>query len=295
MVTGIHDQLTAELVEAGGIIMLIGAPDTGKSTVSKLLISTALASGKTVAYVDGDLGQTTVGPPTCIGLKWLREKDDEDQLDQFDDLRFVGGIAPDRYRLQQVTGVASLVDSARTEADLIVIDTTGAVSGVVGQTLKYHKVELCRPDTVVALQRGSEMEPLVGLLRRFFSVEVRTAPIPIDLGPMGPGERVEQRAADFARALSEPLQRWRVRPTVFAPTLPAGLDLDRLHGMVVGIHDPNARCLGLGVLEFDDGALRVITGYGEGMAGLRLGSVRLDLDTYATTIVNLRELMFGLE
>ena len=82
---------------------------------------------------------------------------------------------------------------------------------------------------------------------------------------------------------------------MFAPTLPTGLDLARLDGMVVGVHDQHARCLGLGVLTFEDGALRVITRYGEGMIGLRLGSIRLNLETYDTTTVNLRELMFGLE
>ena len=275
--------------------MMIGAPDTGKSTTSIQIIEKAVALGKTVAYVDADLGQTTVGPPTCIGLRWVRDAPDLGELERFDELRFVGGITPDRYRLQQVTGTASLVNEAREEADLIVIDTTGAVSGIVGQTLKYHKVELCRPDMVVALQRGSEMEPLVGLLRRFFAADVTALPVPPGITPVDPGTRAEQRALRFAAALQEPLQRWRVRPTVFAPTLPAGLDLERLHGMVVGIHDQGARCLGLGVLEFDDGALRVMTAYGDGMAGLRLGSVRLDPQTYRTTTVNLRELMFGLE
>ena len=290
-----HEDLAETLAETGGVVMMIGAPDTGKSTMSKLLIRAALAKGKTVAYVDGDLGQTTVGPPVCIGLRIIRSAADADTLNRFDELRFVGGITPDRYRLQQVTGVAALVNHARDLVDVIIIDTTGAVSGVVGQTLKYHKVELCLPDAVVALQRGSEMEPLVGLIRRFFSSEVHTLPVPQGIAPMGPGERAERRAENFAAALAEPLQRWRVRPTVFAPTLPTGLDLERLHGMVVGIHDATARCLGLGVLEFDDGALRVITAYGEGMAGLRLGSLRLDLETYATETVNLRELMFGLE
>ena len=295
MTDGVHHGLAEELASYGGVVMMVGEPDTGKSTISKIMIRAALARGRTVAYIDGDLAQTTVGPPACIGLRWLRRSDDLDTLGQFDDLRFVGGITPDRYRLQQVTGVASLVDSVRGEADLIVIDTTGAVSGVVGQTLKYHKVELCRPDVVVALQRGSEIEPLVGLLRRFFSSEVRTVPVPSDLNPISPSERAERRAAHFAAAFKEPIQRWRVRPTVFAPTLPSGFDLERLDGMVVGIHNQSARCLGLGVLGYDDGALRVITAYGEGMAGLRLGSLRLNLDTYATVSVNLRELMFGLE
>ena len=207
MVPGIHETLTAQLASAGGVVMMIGAPDTGKTTVSRMLISAGLAAGKTVAFIDADLAQAIVGPPTCIGMRLIRDQDDESHLERFDDLRFVGGITPDRYRLQQVTGVASLVNAARAEADLIVIDTTGAVSGVVGQTLKYHKVELCQPDSIVAFQRGSEMEPLVGLLRRFFSAEVETAPVPPDISPMGPAERAEQRAENFAVAMTDPLER----------------------------------------------------------------------------------------
>ena len=45
-----------------------------------------------------------------------------------------------------------------------------------GETLKYHKAELCRPDRVIALQRGEEMEPVVGMLRRFLDLEVTVTP-----------------------------------------------------------------------------------------------------------------------
>ena len=40
--------------------------------------------------------------------------------------------------------------------------------------------------------------------------------------------------------------------------------------------------------------LRVETAVGEGMTGLRLGSMRVDRETFAATSVNLREVMFGL-
>ena len=108
-------------------------------------------------------------------------------------------------------------------------------------------------------------------------------------------ERMELRALRFVAALREPLQRWRVRPTVFAPSLPAGFDLSRLDRLIVGVHDRTGRCLGLGVLEFEDTGLRVRTSFAEGMAGLRIGSARLDPERFHTTTVNLREVMFGLE
>jgi polynucleotide 5'-hydroxyl-kinase GRC3/NOL9 len=291
----IHDRLARGIAEAGEVVMLVGAPDTGKSTLSRQIIAQGLEMGRAVAYVDADVGQSTVGPPTCVGLKWIRSPDDLHTLAQADDMRFVGSISPDRLVLQQVLSTATLVEVARPNADLIVIDTTGAVSGVVGQTLKYHKMELCRPDLVIALQRGGEMEPIVGMLRRFFSARVETVPVHPDVFSVSPDERTENRRKRFAEAFSEPLDRWRVRPTVFAPTLSAGLDYSRLDGMLVGIQDGTGRCLGLGALEYDDGVLRVITNRGEGMQGLRLGSLRVDLEDFSTSRVNLREVMFGID
>jgi polynucleotide 5'-hydroxyl-kinase GRC3/NOL9 len=282
-------------VEQGGVIMLIGAPDTGKTTLARQLLAAGVAAGRTSAYIDADVGQTMVGPPACVGLRWVRSSDDLDDFSKADDLRFVGSISPERLVLQEVLATATLVEVARTEADLIIIDTTGAVSGVTGQTLKYHKMELCRPDVVVALQRGSEMEPMVGLLRRFFSAEVELTSVHPDVIPVSPEERRHHRTQRFADAFAPPLNRFRVKPTVFAPALPTGLDLSRLDGMLVGVHDGAGRCLGLGVLEHEEDALRVLTNVGEGMKGLRLGSLTIDMDTYETRPANLREIMFGLD
>ncbi len=289
-----HERLVAELLDRRGVVMLTGATDTGKTSFARQLLAGAVEGGIAAAYVDADVGQTTVGPPTCVGLRWLSRPSDLIDLTGFDDLRFVGSIAPNRFVLQQVVATASLVDVARERADLIVIDTTGIVSGVSGQTLKYHKAELCRPSTVVALQRGGEMEPIVGMLRRFFSADVQVTGVHADVVPVSPEQRSAHRTKRFAQALGAPLERWRVRSTVFAPTLPAGLDQSRLDSMLVGVHDGTGRCLGLGVLAYEDDTLRVMTNVTEGMVGLRLGSLRIDLDTFTTEHVNLREVMFGL-
>ena len=275
--------------------MLIGAPNTGKTSFARKLLAAAAEAGRSAAYVDADVDQSVTGPPACAGLHWVRSPDEAADLTRADALQFVGSIMPDSVLLQQVMATATLVDQARLSADLVVVDTTGKVSGVIGQTLKYHKMELCRPDVVVGLERGAELEPLVGMLRRFFTAEVEVAPVDPSLDPPSPEDRRIKRVEAFAEAFAAPLQRWRVRSTVFAPTLPAGLDLERLDRVLVGLMDGSSRCLGLGALEYDDGILRVSTNSGEGMRGLRLGSLTIDLDTFEVHKVRLRDVMFGVD
>ena len=290
----VHEALIDDLVRRRGVVMIVGAPDTGKSTLARRLAAAAIAAGKTAAYVDADIDQATTGPPACVGLKLLNDQADLDRLAHSDALRFVGSISAEEVVLELVVATASVVDVARDAADLVVVDTTGAISGVVGQTIKYHKIEACRPDVVVGLQRGAEIEPLVGMLRRFFSADVELGSVDPELRPASPEDRRSYRAKALAAAFAEPLQRWRVRNTVFAPTLPAGLDLSRLHGVLVGVQDGAGRCLGLGVLEHEEDVLRVVTNSGDGMRGIRLGSLRLDLGTFDLERVRLRELMFGI-
>lgn len=288
-----HDALARDLASCD-TVMLMGGMDTGKTTMARRIARHAAEKGRVVGLVDADVDNSSIGPPTCVGLKLIRQGADVEEMSVSDGLHFVGTTSPSRLVLQQVIATMSLVERAREAgADLVVIDTTAAVSGVAGETLKYHKMELCRPDRVVALQRGGEMEPIVGMLNRFFSVTVDVLPAEPDLLAQSPDERATRRAERFRQAFSGTLDRWRVRPTVFAPTLPTGLDLERLDEILVGVQDGYGHCLGLGRLEHDDGAVRVVTNVGEGMKGLRLGSVRLSLETFETRPVSLREVMFG--
>lgn len=288
-----YASLRERVVGESGVVMLIGGPDTGKTTLAKFLLRDALARARKVAFVDADVGTSTVGPPACVGLKWIKSAHDFERLYEADDLRFVGSTEPQGVILPHVVSTSALVDVARKAADFIVLDTTGMVQGVVGQTLKYHLMEACAPAIVIAMQRGSEMEPTIGMLQRFLGARVaREGPLP-DHVPLGPVEKRAARIAAFAGALTPPLARWRVSPNVFAPTLPEGFDLERLDAMLVGIQDGSGRCLGLGVLEYEDDVLRVATHHGEPMEGIRLGSLRIDLHTFETTRVRLRQLIFG--
>ena len=137
------------------------------------------------------------------------------------------------------------------------------------------------------------MEPVVRMLRRCLCARVGEGGPPEEVGRGWPVEMRAGRADALRRDLGGKPPRWRVQTTVFAPTLPEGFDVSRLDGVLVGVQDERGRCLGLGVLEHVDGTVKVATTYGDEMRGLRLGSIRVDLETFATSRMRLKELIFG--
>ncbi|HZD80459.1 MAG TPA: polynucleotide 5'-hydroxyl-kinase [Actinomycetota bacterium] len=293
-----HDALVDRAVHEKGTVLLVGGLDTGKSTLSRALLAGAVALGRPSAFLDADVGQKSVGPPGTITLKMVRTPADLEPraLVDPDELSFVGSTSPDGHLLQVVTGVGALARRAREAgAEFLVTDTSGLVSGIYGQILKYHKTEVLRPDLVVGLQRGEELLPLLGVIQRFFDTEV----VPLGIHPQVVPTTVEQRADNrqgaMGRYFSGELHRWRVKPTVFMPALPPLFDLSHLDRLLVGLADGAGGYLGIGYLEYaaDEGVLRLISPVAEGPKALRLGSVRLEED-YRAKRVDLRHL-FGSE
>lgn len=291
-----HDDVVARAVARRGVTVLVGGLDTGKSTLALRIARAGIDAGIPVGLLDTDVGQSMIGPPTTVGLRLCRSPSDldPDALARADHLAFVGSTSPQGHLLPLVTGARLLLDRARASgAELVVVDTTGLVSGVYGQILKFHKVGVLQPDLVVGLARGQELEPVLGVLRRFYPAEV----ISLDVHPEVVATSVEQRAQSreesMRRYFAEPLQRWRVRATVFMPALPALFDLAALDHIVVGLSDGKGQCIGVGHLEHlpEEGALRLISPVSDAPKALILGSVRLE-DGFRARRVDLRNL-FG--
>jgi hypothetical protein len=95
------------------------------------------------------------------------------------------------------------------------------------------------------------------------------------------------------RYFGVPLQRWRVKPTVFMPALPALFDQAQLDRLLVGTSDGEGSYSGIGYLEHSpgEGVLRLISPVADAPKALKLGSVRIDPD-FRTRRVDLRNL-FG--
>jgi polynucleotide 5'-hydroxyl-kinase GRC3/NOL9 len=293
-----YEALVDEAVRTKHTVLLVGGLDTGKSTLSRALLSAAVEAGRPTAFLDADVGQKSVGPPATISLKMVRSAADLEPgaFPDQDALAFVGSTSPEGHLLPVLAGVATLHRRALSAgADFVVVDTSGLVSGIYGQILKYHKVELLLPDLVVGLQRGEELLPLLGVIQRFFDTQVVPLGVHPGVVPTTVDQRAENRERAMARYFAGELHRFRVKPTVFMPALPPLFELANLHRILVGLSDGAGAYTGLGYLEHapDEGVLRLISPVAAGPKALRLGSVRLE-EGFRAKRVDLRNL-FGSE
>ena len=290
-----HEEAISRLASGPNRVFVVGGVDSGKTTFARRLARAGCEAGNAVAIVDADLAQSTIGPPGTVGLKVVREVGDLDG-DRYDALSFVGGVSPRGHFLPLVAGTARLVMRAiEMGARLIVVDTSGLIDGVSGQRLKLTKAELCRPHHVVSLSRGGELDPINGVLERFLGLDVIALPVDPAVGMRSVDERAayrERRLASFLGAGPEAkVYRWRVKPTVFLPSLPPMFELEELDGLLVGVDDGRGDCLGLGILEYREDALRLLTPVSEGVRALRLGSVRVTQDGKITERIDLRMML----
>ena len=160
------ENLARKVVQPQQIVLVIGATDVGKSTFCRFLIEQGVTSGLRIGFVDADVGQSQIGPPTTIGLKVFSPNDSTDNPTEVegepDALYFVGWTSPERHLLQCVAGTRLMVDAAlKTGADLIIVDTTGYIEGDTAVVLKQHKIELVKPTHLICLHRSRELETIV--------------------------------------------------------------------------------------------------------------------------------------
>ncbi|MCL6449905.1 MAG: hypothetical protein K6T75_01230 [Acetobacteraceae bacterium] len=200
-----------EVAAAPGVVVLVGATDTGKTTLAQFLANHCLARGRRVAVVDADVGQSDVGPPGTVGLSLLPSPIGRLSDAPLTAAYFVGSNSPEPLLLEAVVGARLMVDRAlELGAEVVVVDTTGLVAGLLGRALKHSKIELIRPDYILAVERKREVEHL---LRPYLGGErprVRRLAVPPEVQRKAQPDRRQTREARFAEYF-QPGRRWEVR------------------------------------------------------------------------------------
>jgi polynucleotide 5'-hydroxyl-kinase GRC3/NOL9 len=142
-----------------GKVMVIGMTDVGKSTLCAYLINRLLQQGLNPVVVDGDIGQSDIGPPTTVGTSVPTTS-----VSSLVDLRpeaiiFIGHTSPSHVETKIIDGLKRLSD--RMEDSLTIINTDGWVLDAEAISYKARMIAATKPDLVIGLANGTELQAIL--------------------------------------------------------------------------------------------------------------------------------------
>jgi len=202
------DNIAQRLVSQGllqkGTCLLLGASDTGKTTLAAALAK-RLASGQPVGMVDADIGQSHIGPPTTVGWAIATEHHSDFLQLPAAGISFVGDVTPVGHLLQLTAAIIWCVEQASKVAELIIIDTPGFIRGPAASALWWTVQRVLNPKLIVAVQRENELsDTLAGLPpiesfegRHHFDSHLELVKCPSQIRTKSPEERRQYRQDQF--------------------------------------------------------------------------------------------------
>jgi len=244
--------------EKGVSIIILGATDTGKTTLANFLTLNLCRRGLKVALVDADIGQSSLGPPTTIGLAVFKSDPDWEVVLSPPEIFFVGSTTPEGHFPLYLEGIKRMVGKALSYAtDLILVDTTGFVSGEGGKELKSRKIDLISPRFILALQESDEIEHVLGLYQENPIYRIFRLPLSEQVRPRSMEERRANRANKFREYFKDAAiqeldgEQVRIEGEVLDPSgeaIPLEWSL-RINTLLIGLKNNNDDALALGLIR----------------------------------------------
>lgn len=277
------------LKEEKGIAILLGATDTGKSTLAKFLIFNLCKQGLKVALVDADIGQSFLGPPATIGFSIFKSDPTWELILSPPEIFFVGSTTPQECFPIHLKGVKRMVDKAASHGvDAILVDTTGFALGEKGVELKRRKIDLLSPRFIFALQKSDELEPILEHYKENPLPRIVRLPLSEQVRPRSMEERRVYRTNKFqeyfkhAIIQESAIENIQIEGEVLDPNgdvLPLDWAL-KINGLLIGLKDSNDETLALGLIKHffeEKKILRVFTPVREiqGVKTIQLSSLKV--------------------
>lgn len=166
--------LYEELAGTRGTALIMGVTDAGKSTLARYLIKKFITEGIRSSLVDSDIGQSSLGLPGTVSMKiFLDEKDFEEF--GFERMSFLGTVNPALSLSGVIHATEVMTCHCREKTDIILVDTTGLVTGNIGRALKTGKIKAVHPEAVIAVQKKDELEHILSLIDDRRIIRIRSS------------------------------------------------------------------------------------------------------------------------
>jgi len=246
------------LEEERGVAIILGATDTGKSTLAKFLVTNLCKRGLKMALVDADIGQSFLGPPTTIGLSVFKSDPNWEIVLSPPEIFFVGSTTPEGHFPVHLKGTKRMVEKAPSyKAEMIIVDTTGFILGEAGKELKRRKIDLISPRFIIALQKSDEIEHVLELYKENPMYKIYRLPLSDQVKPRSMEERKIYRTNKFQEYFKHStiyelvINEVQIEGEVLdanGDTIPLDWAL-RINGLLIGLKDSNDETLALGVIR----------------------------------------------
>ena len=157
--------------------MVLGAVDSGKTSFCTYLINKILQEKRRVAILDGDLGQSDIGPPSTVAYTFVTKPITDLFNLQAKNAFFVGETSPSGAASKVIEGLASLEkEILANDPEFVIVNTDGWIEGECAVNYKVQLVDGLKSDVIFCIQQKDELAPLLNALEKLKKVVVESPP-----------------------------------------------------------------------------------------------------------------------
>jgi polynucleotide 5'-hydroxyl-kinase GRC3/NOL9 len=144
------------------VAIVVGTVDSGKTSFCTYLTNKLLQEKQKVAILDGDLGQSDIGPPCTVAYTCLTKPVTDLFNLEAKNAFFIGATSPSTAINKVIEGLTSLKKEILDDnPDFIVINTDGWVEGEDAVNYKVQLVKELNSDIIFCIQQKDELAPLI--------------------------------------------------------------------------------------------------------------------------------------
>ncbi len=258
--------------------IVMGKVDSGKTSFCTHLINKLVNAKQQVAILDGDLGQSDIGPPCTVAYAFTAKPLMELYSLKAENAFFVGATSPSDAVSKTIDGLALMkAEILEKTVDFVVVNTDGWVEGEEAVEYKAQLAEKLEPDVIFVIQQKDELEPLLAALTKFRKIAVAASSA---IKERSVEKRKNLREMSYAKYLTDakvkslPLSQLTLEEKTFWQ-----IKQSEERGLLLGLYDAQRKFLGIGVLREVDAArktLKVLTSVSANPSIIAVGKVRLD-------------------
>jgi polynucleotide 5'-hydroxyl-kinase GRC3/NOL9 len=203
------------------VILILGKIDSGKSSYCTYLVNKLVNLKSKVAVLDGDLGQSDIGPSGTVGYAVTSKPVTELYDLKLENAFFVGVTSPIIARGRTIEALTAMKSQIlERPVDYILINTDGWVSGDIAVRYKTALIKELKPELIVGLPQENELEALIANIKETPIIVVDSSS---SLSPRSPEKRKSQREMTYTRYLKDaklqcyPMSQLEVEPKNAVP------------------------------------------------------------------------------